>query len=325
MHSNRRRRPVKMSAAVTVFAMIVAAVMVVILMISFLKNREFAYEIVSSAPTQSLSPTVNESAAPTTTTTAATETAAKSTDASPTAAQKTTTASPTTTRGMNAIVSGGDYITDIYSGRDMLQYDTAGHYVQSKSYGGQAVPWRLLLVNDWNQLPDGYDKEIAFTSINGQRCDSRILTDLQNMLEAGKAYGIGVQSGYRAASLQSTLYWRKVDEYLKKGYDLRRAQEVAGTIVKRPGYSEHNCGLALDLGGSGNFNLEEDFAGTPAYQWLIAHCAEYGFILRFPKGKENITGVVYEPWHYRYVGKDVATEIMRNGWCLEEYLQAEKK
>ncbi len=96
-------------------------------------------------------------------------------------------------------------------------------------------------------------------------------------------------------------------------------------MVKRPGYSEHNTGLAVDLGGSGNFKLEQDFENTAAFAWLIENCADYGFILRFPKGKEAITGVIYEPWHYRYVGKEAAKEIMSSNLCLEEYLEKYQK
>ena len=103
------------------------------------------------------------------------------------------------------------------------------------------------------------------------------------------------------------------------------AQKVGGTIVKRPGFSEHNCGLAMDVGGSGDYTLEQTFANTPAYTWLMEHCADYGFILRFPEGKEDITGVIYEPWHYRYVGVEAARYIMDNDLCLEEYLAQVKK
>jgi LAS superfamily LD-carboxypeptidase LdcB len=151
--------------------------------------------------------------------------------------------------------------------------------------------------------------------------DSRILGPLNEMLTAGKAYGIDVQSGYRAYSHQSSLYWRQVNKYKGNGYNDTAAQTAAGKIVKRPGYSEHNSGLAVDLGGSGNFSLTESFANTPAYKWLIEHCADYGFILRFPKGKEAITGVIYEAWHFRYVGREAAAEIMAKGLCLEEYLE----
>ena len=119
---------------------------------------------------------------------------------------------------------------------------------------------------------------------------------------------------------QKRLYERQVQKQKNAGYSDTKAREVAATIVKRPGQSEHNTGLAADLGGSGDYSLNQSFERTAAYRWLIEHCADYGFILRFPKDKEAVTGVIYEPWHYRYVGKDAAQEIFNRDITLEEYL-----
>jgi D-alanyl-D-alanine carboxypeptidase len=145
------------------------------------------------------------------------------------------------------------------------------------------------------------------------------------MLAAGNAadpsFNLQPVSCYRSVALQKSLYERQVKRQLQQGMSQERAEEVAATIVKRPGQSEHNTGLAADLGGSGNYSLEQSFEKTAAFKWLYENCADYGFILRFPKNKENITGVIYEPWHYRYVGKEVAKEIMSQGLCLEEYLE----
>lgn len=237
------------------------------------------------------------SAPPTTTTTTTT-----------TATTTTTTTTATTTQRSDVVLADGE----------LLEYDTTGHYVQNGT-----DDWRLILVNDWNPIEQDYENGITFVQGGklNQRVDSRILEDLNAMLTAGKSYGIDVQSGYRPYAHQSSLYWRKVNEYLNRGYDNVKAQQEAGKVVKRPGYSEHNCGLAVDLGGSGNFTLTESFENTAAYKWLMENCADYGFILRFPKGKEDITGVVYEAWHFRYVGKDAAAEIMENDLCLEEYLE----
>ena len=209
----------------------------------------------------------------------------------------------------------------------MLQFSTVGRYVQRDSYQGGGEPaWNLLLVNDWNPMPAGYDTELSFTDVgNNERFDSRAADALLQMLEAGSAYDIQSVSGYRSAETLDYLYWRKVQQYRDQGYSEYDAQSVGGTVVKRPGYSEHNCGLAIDLGGSGNFSLETDFEETEAFAWLIEHCADYGFILRFPEGKEDITGVIYEPWHYRYVGTEAAKYIMENDLCLEEYLELKNK
>ena len=209
----------------------------------------------------------------------------------------------------------------------LLQYSTKGHYVQMNSYQGGGQPdWQLLLVNDWNPLPAGYDSDVSFTTVTGgKQMDSRITDIVERMLKDASAYDLAVVSAYRPKEEQNTLYWRKVKQYTDKGYSDLDAQTVGGTIVKRPGFSEHNCGLAMDVGGSGDYTLEQTFANTAAYTWLIDHCADYGFILRFPEGKEDITGVIYEPWHYRYVGVEAAKYIMDNDLCLEEYLAQVKK
>ena len=91
---------------------------------------------------------------------------------------------------------------------------------------------------------------------------------------------------------------------------------MTAQYIAVPGTSEHSLGLAVDLN-----SLEESFEQTAQFKWLIEHCAEYGFILRYPKDKEDITGISYEPWHYRYVGEDHAAKIMEQGLCLEEYVQ----
>ncbi len=246
---------------------------------------------------------------------------AKPVDATPVSsapAMTTTTTTTTTATTTTTTTATTQRTEDGLKDGELLEYDTTGHYVQNG-----ADDWRLLLVNDWNPIAQDYENGITFVQGGklNQKVDSRILESLNAMLEAGKAYGIDVQSGYRPYAHQSSLYWRQVNAYKNRGYNNTAAQEAAGKIVKRPGYSEHNCGLAVDLGGSGDFTLTESFANTAAYKWLMENCADYGFILRFPKGKEAITGVIYEAWHFRYVGKDAAAEIMEKGLCLEEYLE----
>lgn len=231
---------------------------------------------------------------------------------------------PDTTDDPNA----GQTVSEPYiDASGLLQYPTAGHYVQVDSYqGGGEAPWNLLLVNDWNPLPAGYDSDVSFSTVSGgKQVDSRIIDAVNRMLNDAAAYDLAVVSAYRPKEEQDILYWRKVKQYTDKGYSDLEAQKVGGTIVKRPGFSEHNCGLAMDVGGSGDYTLEQTFANTPAYAWLMEHCADYGFILRFPEGKEDITGVIYEPWHYRYVGEEAARYIMDNDLCLEEYLAQVKK
>ncbi|MEA0552669.1 M15 family metallopeptidase [Lysinibacillus irui] len=138
---------------------------------------------------------------------------------------------------------------------------------------------------------------------------------LNQMLAAAKQQGFDLVafSGYRSFEYQTTLY----ENYVK-----RDGQAAADRYSARPGYSEHQTGLAFDIGERGKEDLwlTEEFGETPAGQWLFAHAQDYGFILRFPQNKENITGYMYESWHYRYVGKDIAKEIAKQNITLEEYL-----
>ena len=266
-----------------------------------------------------------------TTTTAATTTTKKVTT---TTTEETTTTTTTTmkkttktTTATKAVTTTSPKYTDRYIDEDgMLQFEPGSNYVQANSYPDGNIPWYLLLVNDWNPMKKGYDETVkmvkASPSVTSQPVDARIKEDLEAMLEAGKAYNIGVQSAYRSATKQGELYQRQVNYYKTIYSDPVVIQSKAGEVVKRPGFSEHNTGLAVDLYGSGDHSLTESFGRTKAYAWLIENCADYGFILRFPKGKESITGVIYEAWHFRYVGDpEIAHAIMDNGLCLEEYLE----
>ena len=120
---------------------------------------------------------------------------------------------------------------------------------------------------------------------------------------------------------QEGLYKNQVDFWLGQGYDQASAEAEAALLVARPDTSEHQLGLAADIVSAGNQILDESQEQTPEQQWLLSHCQEYGFILRYPSGKTELTGVSYEPWHYRYVGVEAAGKIMEQGLCLEEYLE----
>ena len=194
-----------------------------------------------------------------------------------------------------------------------------GHYVQR-----QAPSWNLLLVNPWNPLPAGYDYNANLAAYaTAKEFDSRAMEALKQMIADGAAYNLSAASLYRTYELQTKLYNDEVARWRNRGYAQTAAEEKAATVVARPGTSEHHTGMAVDILGSGYSSLEESFDRTPAFRWLKEHCAEYGFILRYPKEKEDVTGVIYEPWHYRYVGVEYAREIMSRGLTLEEFL-AEK-
>lgn len=195
--------------------------------------------------------------------------------------------------------------------------NVSGHYVQPTG-----APWNLILVNAWNKMPDNYESTIHIVNYaSGKEFDSRAVDALRQMIKAGSQYNLSAASLYRSVELQATLYNRKVSSYLSQGYQQKEAENKAATVVARPGTSEHNTGLAVDILGSGYSSLEQSFENTPAFKWLKEHCAEYGFILRFPKEWESVTGVIYEPWHYRYVGVEHAKKIMSRGITLEQYLE----
>ncbi len=234
----------------------------------------------------------------------------------------TTTAVTTTTVNTATSATATTAETTVATGGTTV--DAGNHYVQPAN-----AAWYLKLANDWNTLPENYDSTFTLVELvpgnTKSRFDSRAAEALGEMLAAGNAADPSMNlqpvSCYRSIARQKTLYWNEVDKWKNKGYGQAAAEAKAATVVKRPGQSEHSTGLAADLGGSGNFSLNQDFENTAAFKWLYENCAEYGFILRFPKGKEDITGVIYEPWHYRYVGKDIAKQIMSEGICLEEYLE----
>ena len=184
--------------------------------------------------------------------------------------------------------------------------------------------WKLLLVNDWNPLPEDFTVALA-TVAGGERVDDRIQEPLEQMIAGAKAEGISliVCSGYRDVAYQETLYSRKTAAYQAQGLSLERAQEEAKRWVARPGNSEHHTGLAVDIVTPSYQVLDSGFAGTPAAQWMAEHSAEYGFTLRYPQGKEELTGVAWEPWHFRYVGIESAKEIYKEEICLEEFLAPE--
>lgn len=182
--------------------------------------------------------------------------------------------------------------------------------------------WCLRLVNSQNALPEDYSMELT-QLINNQSIDSRCYPDLQEMMDDCRSAGLNplICSSYRTAAKQKSLFTEKVDEYLLQGYSQDEAEEKAASSVAPVGYSEHQLGLALDIVDTSYQQLNKKQEDTPVQHWLMNNSWKYGFILRYPEGKSDITGIIYEPWHYRYVGKTAAKEIYEQELCLEEYLE----
>ena len=182
--------------------------------------------------------------------------------------------------------------------------------------------WNLMLVNFGHALPDSFSIPDLARLRNGHAVDSRIYPALQAMMDDARTAGLQplICSSYRNQDTQAQLFEAEVQNWLARSCTQQDAQRQAAMWVARPGTSEHQTGLAVDIVDTSYQILDEGQENTPVQQWLMAHCAEYGFILRYPTDKSEITGVGYEPWHYRYVGVEAAREIMANGLCLEEYL-----
>lgn len=184
----------------------------------------------------------------------------------------------------------------------------------------------MVLVNHTSKMPDDYTfdtKECGSATAVNKTLQTVACDAFLEMQKAAAADGVTVwmQSGYRSVKYQTSLYERKTKYYLDKGYDNATAREKAAAVVNPPGYSEHNCGLAADLNSPEHTGLDEGFEKTAAFRWLCEHAGDYGFILRYPKDAEDKTEIIYEPWHWRYVGVENAAKINASGLCFEEYIE----
>ena len=186
---------------------------------------------------------------------------------------------------------------------------------------------RVILVNPWNYIPDDYIPDLVNLpspyGVEGSVVARECYEDLVAMITDCNAVcpQAMVASSYRSHEQQTKNYNRKVNYYLGLGYSQADAEKEAATIIAIPGTSEHQLGLAVDIVDTRLWALEWEQEDLPAQKWLMEHCWEYGFILRYPKDKIDETGIIYEPWHYRYVGKELSAELHSLGITLEVYLQ----
>lgn len=221
---------------------------------------------------------------------------------------------------------------DIYSTDEILEANEA--YLSARANAGnnedlsaaegdvefRSDDWRLILINKQHPIPEDYTFELA--TIYGQmKCDTRVLDDLLLMLQAARDDGVNLMvcSPFRDFSQQVSLFERKVRAYMNRGLSYIDAYKISSQAVTVPGASEHETGLSLDIYTASYMNLDEGFGETPAGIWLAQNSCDYGFILRYPQGKEYITGIDYEPWHFRYVGREAARLITAEQLTLEEF------
>lgn len=186
------------------------------------------------------------------------------------------------------------------------------HHMASEDHG-----WNLILVNRENYIPADYEVQLTELS-NGKKVDSRIYPELQEMFNAARAqgYGLFVREGYRTQEEQQQLMNEKIEAYENERKSKSEAKKLAEQWVAIPGTSEHQLGIAVDINADTTKSSRDD-----VYNWLEENAHTYGFIKRYPSNKTDITGVINEPWHYRYVGKEAASAIYSQGICLEEYIE----
>lgn len=184
------------------------------------------------------------------------------------------------------------------------------------------LPWNLVLVNNTHPMKDGYVPELTELE-PGHSVDKRIVNAAKKMLSDAEEQGLHIEicSAYRSVKRQEQVFGESMKERVKDGMEYWDAYKETALNVAEPGTSEHALGLALDLISNEYSELDERQEETAEAKWLAENCHKYGFILRYPSEKTNITGIIYEPWHYRYVGEEYAAEIMELGITLEEYLQ----
>ena len=187
---------------------------------------------------------------------------------------------------------------------------------------GHKDDWNLILVNENSPIPESYEPMLEKIE-GGKLVDTRIVASLTTMFQAMRAEGLDpmVCSGYRTIEKQHNLFEEDIQTQVRAGKTYDQAFYKAKEYTALPGASEHHTGLAVDIVGRSHQNLNKAQAKTREAIWLAEHCAEYGFILRYPADKTDVTGIAYESWHFRYVGEEAAEYIMENALALEEYVE----
>lgn len=205
---------------------------------------------------------------------------------------------------------------------DTLDAIETGQPITGQEAGQQIAAWNLMIVNPWNTLPESYSINLVVL-MDGQSVDARCYPDLQEMMDDCRAAGLSpyICSSYRSLEKQNQLFEDNVASLMAQGYSEADARTETAKNVALPGTSEHQLGLAVDIVDKNYQVLDEKQEYTAVQQWLMENSWKYGWILRYPEDKSDITGITYESWHYRYVGKEAASVIYQEGICLEEYME----
>lgn len=211
-------------------------------------------------------------------------------------------------------------VSDVYEGEKIDDYEYAYAGFEPVYANMEISDWKMLLVNRDYILPDDYEVELVpciTDDPDSLKLDYRVAPHYNEMYLAALEDGIELTpvSGYRSFERQKNNFENKIQTYIDQGYGKVEATQMAATIILPPGTSEHNAGLAMDI-----CSLYQSFDQTEEFAWLSENAADYGFILRYPEDKQDITKIIYEPWHWRYVGVEAAQAMKASGQCLEEYL-----
>lgn len=211
-------------------------------------------------------------------------------------------------------------VANIYSGEKIEDYAYAYAGFEPVYANVEISDWKMLLVNRDYILPEDYEVELApciTDDPDSLKLDCRVAPHYNEMYLAALEDGIELTpvSGYRSVERQTRNFENKIQKYIDDGYGKTEATQMAATIILPPGTSEHNAGLAMDI-----CSLYQSFDETEEYAWLCENAADYGFILRYPEDKQDVTNIIYEPWHWRYVGVEAAKAMKASGQCFEEYL-----
>lgn len=246
----------------------------------------------------------NEEAEITTTTSSALSQGEKSSSSSSKSNKSEKTSSSSSKKSTTTTSKGSEYA-----------YAYAGF---NPNVANMSVPFNKLLLNRYNVLPDGYTPKLAeAVEGSGVNLDYRVAPYYQKMYDAAKLDGITLTpvSGYRTYTRQKNNFENRIALLQSQGYSKKEATIKVSEIILLPGTSEHNAGLAMDI-----CSLSTSFENSKEFKWLEENASDYGFIMRYPKDKMNVTKITYEPWHYRYVGVEIAKEMKAKNQVLEEYL-----
>lgn len=212
-------------------------------------------------------------------------------------------------------------VEELYNTISDEKTDNKPENKKEKDIDSSTSDWELLLVNKNHKVPEGYSMELEEVE-TVHKVDKRITVALNQMLNDARKQGLSpiICSSYRTNAKQKQLYNNKTKEYKRLGYNNAEAEELASYWVAIPGTGEHETGLAVDIVSKNYQILDEKQEETDVQKWLMENSYKYGFTLRYPTDKREITMINYEPWHYRYVGIDNATYMKEHEMCLEEFI-----